>query len=190
MVDCRGSNRAIAALFLLDSPTIWGQFPKNITMRWLGIDPGLAIIGWAILEDRGETLPTILDFGTIETDKKQSTAHRLCEIEQDYVEILTEFKPQAIAIEMPFFSRQIKAAGGVLQGLGILNLVSFRELAIEPIFLHQSSWKCHIGNAKADKKEVAMLVQSIFNLESMPIDDSVDAIAIAYAASCGLRNNI
>ncbi|MGB2925193.1 MAG: crossover junction endodeoxyribonuclease RuvC [Limnothrix sp.] len=159
-------------------------------MRWLGIDPGLAIIGWAILEERGETLPSIIEFGTIETDKQLATAHRLLEIEQDYVEILTEFQPEAIAIEMPFFSRQIKAAGGVLQGLGILNLVSVRELQITPIFLHQSSWKCHIGNAKADKKEVATMVQSIFNMADMPIDDSVDAIAIAYAASCGLRNDI
>lgn len=159
-------------------------------MRWLGIDPGLAIIGWAVLEDKGDTLPEILDFGTIETEKHLATPHRLLEIEQDYGAILAEFTPEAIAIEMPFFSRQIKAAGGVLQGLGILNLVSVRELQIVPIFLHQSSWKCHIGNAKADKKEVATMVQSIFNLESIPIDDSVDAIAIAYAASCGLRNDI
>ncbi|MEB3226417.1 MAG: crossover junction endodeoxyribonuclease RuvC [Synechococcus sp.] len=158
--------------------------------RWLGIDPGLAIIGWAILEEQGQTLPTILDYGIIETEKHLSTPQRLLEIEQDYTELLTEFQPQAIAIEMPFFSRQIKAAGGVLQGLGILNLVSWRELQIEPIYLHQSSWKCHIGNAKADKKEVALLVQSIFGLETLPIDDSVDAMAIAYAAACGLRNNI
>lgn len=158
--------------------------------RWLGIDPGLAIIGWAVLEEQGQTLPTILDYGIIETEKHLSTPQRLLEIERDYTELLTEFRPEAIAIEMPFFSRQIKAAGGVLQGLGVLNLVSWRELQIEPIYLHQSSWKCHIGNAKADKKEVAMLVQSIFNLESIPIDDSVDAMAIAYAAACGLRNDI
>ncbi|QCS49244.1 MULTISPECIES: crossover junction endodeoxyribonuclease RuvC [Cyanophyceae] len=158
--------------------------------RWLGIDPGLAIIGWAVLEDQGQTLPQILDYGIIETAKNLSTPQRLLEIEQDYTEILGEFHPEAIAIEMPFFSRQIKAAGGVLQGLGILNLVSLRELNIEPIYLHQSSWKCHIGNAKADKREVATLVQSIFGMETMPIDDSVDAIAIAYAAACGLRNEI
>ncbi|ANV89729.1 crossover junction endodeoxyribonuclease RuvC [Picosynechococcus sp. PCC 8807] len=158
--------------------------------RWLGIDPGLAIIGWAVLEEQGQTLPQILDYGIIETAKDLSTPQRLLEIEQDYTEILGEFHPEAIAIEMPFFSRQIKAAGGVLQGLGILNLVSLRELNIEPIYLHQSSWKCHIGNAKADKREVATLVQSIFGMETMPIDDSVDAIAIAYAAACGLRNDI
>ncbi|MBV5257590.1 crossover junction endodeoxyribonuclease RuvC [Synechococcus moorigangaii CMS01] len=158
--------------------------------RWLGIDPGLAIIGWAVLEEQGQALPQLLDYGIIETEKHLSTPQRLLEIEQDYTELLREFQPQAIAIEMPFFSRQIKAAGGVLQGLGILNLVSWRELRIEPIYLHQSSWKCHIGNAKADKKEVALLIQSIFSLESMPIDDSVDAMAIAYAAACGLRNNI
>lgn len=161
-----------------------------MAVRWLGIDPGLAIIGWAVLEEGGKTLPDILDYGTIETNKSICTPKRLVEIEQDYSEILQEFQPHRIAIEMPFFSRQIKAAGGVLQGLGILNLVSMRDQHIEPIFLHQSSWKCHIGNAKATKQEVADLVQSIFRLDSLPIDDSVDAIAIAYAASCGLRNDI
>lgn len=159
-------------------------------MRWLGIDPGLAIIGWAILDETGGTVPDVIEFGTIETDKALSTPRRLLEIEQDYSEILHEFQPDGIVLEMPFFSRQIKAAGGVLQGVGILNMVSLREQNIEPIFLHQSSWKCHIGNAKADKREVALMVQSIFNIENMPIDDSVDAIAIAYAASCGLRNDI
>ncbi|MFM1842125.1 MAG: Holliday junction resolvase [Cyanobacteriota bacterium] len=158
--------------------------------RWLGIDPGLAIIGWAILDRRSDDSAQLKDYGIIETPKNLSTPERLVEIEQDIIALLREFQPQAIAIEMPFFSRQIKAAGGVIQALGVINLVICREQQIQPIFLHQSSWKCHLGNGKADKAEVAEMLQQLFDLETLPIDDSVDAIGIALAGLNGVRNQI
>jgi crossover junction endodeoxyribonuclease RuvC len=159
-------------------------------IKCLGIDPGLAILGWAILEGTENEDPVIIDYGTIETSKKRPTPERLREIEQDIQEIITEFKPNLIALEMPFFGRQIKAAGGVLQAVGIINLVSYREAKIVPILLHQSSWKANLGNGKATKNEIAEILQQLFQLEQLPIDDSLDAIGIAYAALCGVRNEI
>ncbi|ELS02177.1 holliday junction resolvasome, endonuclease subunit [Xenococcus sp. PCC 7305] len=157
---------------------------------WLGVDPGLAIVGWAILEEAPMGEPLIIDCGTIETAKELTTPERLLEIEKDISELLQEFQPQHIAIEMPFFGRSIKAAGGVLQAFGVINLVCYRDTGILPVYLHQSSWKCHLGNGKAKKKDVADMIQVLFGLESLPIDDSVDAIGIGYAGLCGLRNNI
>jgi crossover junction endodeoxyribonuclease RuvC len=159
-------------------------------MIWLGIDPGLAIVGWSILSGDEIQMPTIIDYGIIETHKGLSTGERLLELETDLITIFQEFKPDRVAIEMPFFSRKIKAAGGVLQALGVINLVCYREANITPIFLHQASWKAHLGNGKADKQEVASVLQQLFDLPQLPIDDSVDAIAIAYSAVCGLRNAI
>ena len=156
----------------------------------MGIDPGLAIIGWAVLEEAQYGNAELLDYGTIETNKQLTTTERLLEIEQDMVELISEFQPQNVAIEMPFFNRTIKAAGGVLQAFGVINLVCHRETGVVPVYLHQSSWKCHLGYGKADKNEVADMVQVLFDLETLPIDDSVDAIAIGYAGLCGLRNNI
>jgi crossover junction endodeoxyribonuclease RuvC len=161
-----------------------------MTQSWLGIDPGLAIIGWAVLSESGVGNPKIIDYGTIETSKKLPTPARLLEIERDMAELIAEFQPDNIAIEMPFFGRSIKAAGGVLQAFGTINLVCYREKGIIPIYLHQSSWKCHLGNGKAKKDEVAEMVKILFALENLPIDDSVDAIGIGYAGLCGLRNNI
>ncbi len=161
-----------------------------MNQTWLGIDPGLAIVGWAFLEELREGEARLLDYGTIETSKELTTPERLLEIEQDMVELITEFQPSKIAIEMPFFGRSIKAAGGVLQAFGVINLVCYRETGIVPVYLHQSSWKCHLGNGKAKKDEVAEVVQTLFDLETLPIDDSVDAIGIGYAGLCGLRNNI
>ena len=160
-----------------------------MNQTWLGIDPGLAIIGWAFLEEKVQDV-SLLEYGTIETSKELTTPQRLLEIEQDIVELIAEFKPTHIAIEMPFFGRSIKAAGGVLQAFGVINLVCYREMGIQPVYLHQSSWKCHLGYGRADKNEVAGMVQVLFDLKSLPIDDSVDAIGIGYAGLCGLRNNI
>ena len=157
---------------------------------WLGIDPGLAIIGWAILEKLATGQANLIDSGTIETPKQTNTPARLLEIERDMVEIIQEYRPNSIAMEMPFFSRQIKAAGGVLQAVGVINLVCFRELALEPIMLHQSSWKAHLGNGRATKSDVAAILANLFDLQKLPIDDTVDAIGIGYAGLCGLRNSI
>ena len=161
-----------------------------MNQTWLGIDPGLATIGWAFLSEIQAEDVRLLEFGTIETSKQLTTPQRLLEIEQDMIELITEFRPAHIAIEMPFFGRSIKAAGGVLQAFGVINLVCYREMGVLPVYLHQSSWKCHLGYGKADKNEVAGMVQVLFDLKTLPIDDSVDAIGIGYAGLCGLRNNI
>jgi crossover junction endodeoxyribonuclease RuvC len=157
---------------------------------WLGIDPGLAIVGWAVLGQDASHSIRIEDYGIIETPKSLSTAHRLMEIERDLKDLVAEFQPAGIAVEMPFFNRQIKAAGGVMQALGVISLVCYRDGGVNPVFLHQSSWKCHLGSGKASKDEVAAMVCQLFDLEALPIDDSVDAIAIAYAGICGLTNDI
>jgi crossover junction endodeoxyribonuclease RuvC len=161
-----------------------------MTKRWLGIDPGLAIIGWAILEDNEPKEPSLIDYGTIETHKGIPTPARLLEIADDMTAITQEFRPDQVAIEMPYFSRQIKAAGGVMQALGVINLVIYRELNCLPIMLHQASWKCHLGHGRATKDEVAEILQNFFNLPDLPIDDSVDAIGIALAGLQGVRNQI
>ena len=161
-----------------------------MTKRWLGIDPGLAIIGWAILEDNEPKEPSLIDYGTIETHKGIPTPSRLLEIADDMTAIAQEFHPDQVAIEMPYFSRQIKAAGGVMQALGVINLVIYRELNCLPIMLHQASWKCHLGHGRATKDEVAEILQNFFNLPDLPIDDSVDAIGIALAGLQGVRNQI
>ena len=57
---------------------------------WLGIDPGLAIVGWAFLEEVREGDARLLDYGTVETNKELTTPERLLEIEQDMVELISE----------------------------------------------------------------------------------------------------
>jgi crossover junction endodeoxyribonuclease RuvC len=167
-----------------------GSLTDMTQATWMGIDPGLARIGWAVLAGEETESPQLLDCGVIETGKNLPTPERLLEIERDMMELMQQFQPDRIAIEMPYFNRQIKAAGGVMQALGVINLVTYREIQQLPVMLHQSSWKCHLGHGKATKADIAEIVQHLFDLETLPIDDSVDAIGIAYAGFCGLRNQI
>ncbi|NER32286.1 MAG: crossover junction endodeoxyribonuclease RuvC [Symploca sp. SIO1C4] len=157
---------------------------------WLGIDPGLATVGWSILTTDSDGTVRLIDYGIIETDKTLPTPERLAELEQDLIVLIEEFEPTKAALEMPFFNRQIKAAGGVLQAVGIINLVCYREAEIIPVLLHQSSWKAHLGDGRASKAEVAEILSTLFELDELPVDDSVDAIGIGYAGLCGLTNNI
>ncbi len=71
---------------------------------WLGIDPGLSIVGWAFLEADLIQDAKLLDYGTIETDKELTTSKRLLEIEQDMVELIAEFQPAHIAISYWLFN--------------------------------------------------------------------------------------
>jgi crossover junction endodeoxyribonuclease RuvC len=159
-------------------------------ITWLGIDPGISRLGWAVISGEETETPYLLDCGTIETDKSLPTPARLLEIETDLIELVREFEPDGVAVEMPFFDRHIKAAGKVIQALGIVNLVVYRELELVPVLLHQASWKCHLGNGRAHKDEIAIIVQHLFEIEKLPVDDAVDAVGIAYAGFCGLCNAI
>ena len=75
-----------------------------MNQTWLGIDPGLATIGWAFLQELEDGSVQLLEFGTIETSKELTTPQRLLEIEQDIMELITEYQPSRIAIEMPYLA--------------------------------------------------------------------------------------
>ncbi len=70
-----------------------------MSQTWLGIDPGLATIGWAFLEEAQAEDAKLLEYGTIETSKELTTPQRLLEIEQDLVDLITEFQPDNVAID-------------------------------------------------------------------------------------------
>lgn len=163
-----------------------------MSVNWLGIDTGLATIGWAVLaESTNRPIPTFIDSGLITTSAKLPTTQRLGEIEADMLTLLQEFDPKNVVIEMPYFGVNIISQAKVLQGLGAIRCACYQAGIYEQILLHQSSWKGFLGNGKANKKEVAELVQQLIELPYLPkTDDAVDAIGICYAGLSGVRNEI
>ena len=87
------------------------------TLRVLGIDPGTATTGWAIVEERGGDLKAVA-YGCIVTSPKKSTANRLCETSSDIEKIIKKYKPQETAIEDIFFFKNLKTAVKVSQARG------------------------------------------------------------------------
>ena len=147
-------------------------------MRIIGIDPGLARVGYGII-DEIEGQKIMLDCGIIETYSKQKEEKRLLEIYNDLSSIISKWGPKSAAVEKFFFYRSsttisvVQARGVILMTLGKHNL-SIQEFPPMQIKLAVT------GYGHADKNEVLRSVMHELNITSPPKpDDAADALAIA-----------
>ena len=147
-------------------------------MRIIGIDPGLARVGYGIIEVNNDK-KVLLDCGVIETSKKQQEEYRLYEIFKDLNELINLWNPNIAAVEKFFFYRSSTTIS-VVQARGVIMMV----LASKKIQVSEYSpaqIKLTIsGTGKASKKEVLEAVMYNLKLKKPPKpDDSADALAIA-----------
>jgi len=148
-------------------------------MKVLGIDPGTATTGWAVLEEiRGAVKP--LDYGHISTSPKNSVSDRLKEVADNLEEIIKKYKPDESAIEDIFFFKNQKTIIKVSQSRGAMLLTlekkNVKVFSYTPLQVKQAL----TGYGRADKKQIQLMVKSILKLKSIPKpDDTADAIAIA-----------
>lgn len=152
----------------------------------LGIDPAIATIGYAAIRDQ-----EVLDYGVIVTPAKAAIYDRLKQIHLDICELCQLLKPDAVALEMPFFTRENTNANKVLRALGVIELALGDCGLKEPIFLHQSQVKSTVAQYGAEKGAIQQAVMMLFGLSEPPKpDDASDALAIAYTAQTGARANV
>jgi len=147
-------------------------------VRIIGIDPGLARVGYGIIEIENEK-KFLLDCGVIETSKEKKEEDRLYEIFKDLNELINHWSPNIAAVEKFFFYRSSTTIS-VVQARGVIMMV----LASKKIHVSEYSpaqIKLTIaGSGKASKKEVLDAVMYILELNKPPKpDDSADALAIA-----------
>lgn len=148
-------------------------------MKILGIDPGTATVGWAVIEEKnGKLFP--FGFGHISTSKKKAEADRLLEIAKDLEVIIKKYKPDEASVENLFFFKNQKTIMQVSQSRGaILLTLAKNKLTIAnytPLQVKQSL----TGYGKAEKKQVQFMVKNILGLKTLPKpDDTADAIALA-----------
>ena len=147
-------------------------------MRIIGIDPGLARVGYGIIEVLNGK-KNMLDCGIIETDKDKKEIDRLYEIFNDLNELIENWKPDSAAVEKFFFYRSsttisvVQARGVIMMVLGSKN-IQVSEYSPAQIKLTIT------GSGKASKKEVLDAVMYNLELNKPPKpDDSADALAIA-----------
>ena len=144
----------------------------------IGIDPGLARVGYGIIEfKRNEK--TLLDCGIIETQKDQKEENRLFEIFMDLKELINRWKPDYAAVEKYFFYKSsttisvVQARGVIMMTLGSFN-IPITEYSPAQIKLTIT------GFGKATKKDILNSVMYNLKLDYPPKpDDSADALAIA-----------
>jgi len=151
---------------------------KNI-IRILGIDPGTATTGWAILEQHNKELVPVA-YGHISTSPKDSTCQRLKEVAQDIDEIIKKYQPTEGIIEDLFFFKNVKTAMKVSQSRGAIMLTLIKAglgiFEYTPLQVKQAV----TGYGRADKKQVQLMVKNILKLKEIPTpDDTADALAIA-----------
>jgi crossover junction endodeoxyribonuclease RuvC len=148
-------------------------------MRTLGIDPGTATTGWAILEEKEGKIKTVA-YGHISTSSENSVSSRLLEVAQDLEKIIKKYKPQESAVEDIFFFKNVKTAVKVSQSRGAMLLTlekkNVRIFSYTPLQVKQAI----TGYGRAEKKQIQIMMKNILRLKSIPKpDDTADALAIA-----------
>lgn len=148
-------------------------------MTILGVDPGFAITGYAIIEYIGNHFKLIVS-GAVETKAGTELPLRLEKIYNDISEKINDYKPDFIAIEELFFNNNSKTVIDVAQGRGSILIAGAK--ANIPIYEYTPLQvkQAVTGYGRADKKQVQMMVKTLLNIEILPkLDDEADAMAVA-----------
>lgn len=154
-------------------------------MRILGIDPGIGITGYSVIEAAPDGYK-LLSSGSIQTDKTSPIPKRLAEIYEDMLEIIKTTKPDVASIEQLFFFKNQKTIIPVAEARGVI-LAALEKSGIKiaeytPLVIKQVL----TGHGRATKEEVRLMVEKFIELnENTKLDDTVDSIAIGI---CHARN--
>ncbi len=152
----------------------------------IGVDPGLSITGFGILDYKGGQIRTVA-FGTIKPPVKESLANRLEYLNSHMTELLEKFEPNDFAIEDTFFSQNVKSALLLGQARGVLLLAAASKGIPTMDYSPRKVKQSVVGNGAADKKQVQYMVQQILGMKEPPKPlDVSDALAIGL---CHINQN-
>ena len=148
-------------------------------IRVLGIDPGTATTGWAVLEEKNGCVKP-LAYGHISTSPKKMASERIKEISDDLEKIIKKHQPREAAVEDIFFFKNLKTAVKVSEARGAILLTLEKNKVKIASYTPLQVKQAITGYGRAEKKQVQLMVKNILNLKSIPKpDDTADAIAIA-----------
>ncbi len=149
----------------------------------LGIDPGLATLGFGIISKEGSKTK-VLDYGIISTPKTDSLPIRLDKIYKGIITLINTYNPTHVAIEELFFNKNTSTAIAVAEARGVAILAGIhsncRLFEYTPLQIKQAI----TGTGRAEKQQVQYMVKAILNLTKIPKpDDAADALAVALCHS-------
>jgi crossover junction endodeoxyribonuclease RuvC len=145
----------------------------------LGIDPGYGTIGFAIVQKEANKI-TAQNFGVIETSAEISFQERLCQLAQDFEELLHQYKPSILAIEKLFWGANVDNAIRVAEARGVMEYLA-KKSGLEIFEYAPTEVKSKlVGHGKAPKFQVQNILKMRLGLEEIPTpDDAADALGIA-----------
>jgi len=149
-------------------------------MRVLGVDPGLTRCGVGIVDGAVGSPISLVGVGVILTPTDAALDQRLLDLDQQLSEWINLWKPDVIAVERVFSQHNVRTVMGTGQAAGIALLLAAK--AGIPVMMHTpSEVKASVtGSGRANKAQVALMVQKILNLETIPKPvDATDALALA-----------
>jgi len=146
----------------------------------LGIDPGIATLGWGIINRTERADYKIEAYGCIKTDKRTLFSRRLEEIHKKLSKIIKKYEPDIAAIEQLFFVKNVKTAISVAEARGVAILAAAEAnlpvAEYTPLQVKQSL----VGYGRAEKKQMQKMLKILLGLKDIPQpDDAADALAIA-----------
>lgn len=161
-------------------------------MRILGIDPGVAIVGYGVIEYNKNTFK-VIDYGKITTPAHTPLPKRLKMVYDGMTELVNTFKPDVVSMEELFFNTNVTTAIAVGHARGVLVLAT--ENANVPLaeYTPLQIKQAVAGYGRADKNQVQQMVKRFLNLTEVPKpDDTADALAVAicHAHSASLSGKL
>ncbi len=145
----------------------------------LGIDPGIANIGYGIVQSNTKGAQP-LHFGNIKTSPKNASEERLKLIYDTITDLIAQFDVEAVVIEDIFFSKNVSSAFVVGEVKGIIKLAAANNSASVATYTPLQVKQAVVGYGKATKIQVQRMVQALLKLKELPQPDhAADALALA-----------
>ena len=149
-------------------------------VRIMGIDPGLARMGWGAIEIEGARLIYVAH-GVLTTKADSNLAARLLCLHEALIEVLVRFEPQALAIEQAFVHKDPSAAMKIGQARAVAMLAGARAGLHVAEYSPNLVKKCVVGVGHAGKEQVLAMVRRLLPAASVDSADAADALALAIA---------
>lgn len=145
----------------------------------VGIDPGLATVGFGVIQKGDEKIIPV-SYGCIRTSSEKQTSERLLEIFNEINTLFEKYDPQIVAIEKLFFNKNVTSAMRVSEARGVILLVAQQKQI--PVFEYTPAQikQAITGTGDANKQQMQEMIKRLLGLDEIPRpDDAADGLSIA-----------
>jgi crossover junction endodeoxyribonuclease RuvC len=155
-------------------------------VRILGLDPGSRVCGYGVIDERGGELAYV-ECGLLTAPEDRAMEDRLGELARGLREVIGELAPEVVAVEDVFSHQNVRSALALAQARGmVLAVCGLSGLSVAS-YAPALVKKAVSGSGRADKTQVARMVQALIGLRSLPRADATDALAVAITHGRRLR---